>query len=769
MNDLPPQTRLSLDDPRLLPFLPMLYVAWADGVLEAEEIEAICRDLEDDCRSLVEPWLDAENPPSTSELGLMLGTIRRASKELDTSRKLDLVGLGLALAQAHREDEWPVSDAERRALRQIQESLGIAGTEAARQLLASRRPARRQPEPAAEFDIDAVALRLAGHWAETRERVFTLLAEPGFEPLPDLGTTAHRERTLHACRRLAAAGLGGLSFPARHDGEDDIGAFITAFASLAWGDLSLLVKFGVQFGLFGGSILNLGTEKHHDAYLRRVGSLELPGCFAMTETGHGSNVADLETRAVYDAESDEFIIHTPSPAAAKDYIGNAAAHGRVATVFAQLQVGAEEHGVHAFLVPIRDAAGTPRPGVSIWDDGEKMGLNGVDNGRLSFQHVRVPREALLDRFATVSEDGVYESPIRSPAKRFFTMLGTLVGGRVSVALGGAAVAQKALAIAVRYAVRRRQFGPGGEAEMKLLDYPSHQRRLLPRIATSYALAFALDRLREDYVTAQHEDPVAHDHRQLDSEAAGLKALATWHCTATVQECREACGGQGYLWANEFAALKADTDIFTTFEGDNTVLLLLVARNLLTGVRDRFSSMGLVGLLRYVGERARHELAQLDPVTTRKTSREHLLDRDFHLEAFSWRQEQLLTTVAARIKARIEDGMDANDAMLETQNHLLAAARAAVELLVLERFRDGVEAMEGAAEKKILGRVCDLYALSRLEADRAHFLEEGYFAPVKARAIRGLVTELCAELRPQARHLVEAFGLPDHLIRAPIAH
>ena len=763
-----PYDRLPLNDPKLLPFLPMLYIAWADGELEAEEIEAICPELEGECRCLVEPWLDPEKPPSAAELGRMLGIIRRTAEKLDTRQKLDLAGLGLSLAQAHREDEWPVSDAERDALKKLQESLGIAGTEAARQLLTSRRTAKRQPEADAEFDVDALASRLAGPWASTRRRVFDLLAEPGFAALPDLGTTAYREHVLRACRRLAGAGLGRLSFPEEHGGQGDVGAFITAFATLAYGDLSLLVKFGVQFGLFGGSILNLGTAKHHDAYLPAVGRLELSGCFAMTETGHGSNVADLETRAAYDPGSDEFVVHTPSPGAIKDYIGNAAAHGRMATVFAQLQVGDEEHGVHAFLVPIRDEAGDLRPGVSISDDGMKMGLNGVDNGRLSFAKVRIPREALLDRFATVSEDGVYKSPIASPSKRFFTMLGTLVGGRVSVAMGGAAVAQKALAIAVRYAVRRRQFGPGGEAEMKLLDYPSHQRRLLPRLATSYALAFALDRLRDDYTAAQAEDPVEHDHRELESEAAGLKALATWHCTDTVQECREACGGQGYLWANEFADMKADTDVFTTFEGDNTVLLLLVAKNLLSGVRDRFHSMGLVGLVRYVGERARHELAHLDPVATRKKDREHLLDRTFHLDAFRWRRDQLLQSVAARLKARIEAGMDANDAMLETQNHLLATARAATELLVLERFADGIEATAGTAEKKILGRLSDLYALSRLEADRAHFLEEGYFEPAKARAIRDLVSELCGELRPQARHLVDAFAIPNHLIRAPIA-
>jgi len=125
-------------------------------------------------------------------------------------------------------------------------------------------------------------------------------------------------------------------------------------------------------------------------------------------------------------------VHTPDDDARKDYIGNAARDGRMATVFAQLVVGGEPRGVHGLLVPLRAADGTVLPGVRIEDCGAKLGLDGVDNGRIWFDHVRVPRDALLDRYARVSEDGTYFSPIENPAKRFFTMLGTLIQGRVSV-------------------------------------------------------------------------------------------------------------------------------------------------------------------------------------------------------------------------------------------------------------------------------------------------------------------------------------------------
>src|SRR5688572_24222394 len=234
-----------------------------------------------------------------------------------------------------------------------------------------------------------------------------------------------------------------------------------------------------------------------------------------------------------------------------------------------------------------------------------MGLNGVDNGRLWFDGVRVPRTALLNQFAEVTPEGRYLSPIDNPNKRFFTMLGTLVQGRVCV--GGAAInaAKVALTIATRYADRRRQFvATSPDEEQLLLDYGMHQRRLLPLLARTYALHFA-----QEVVAAQLHDVfsgVVDDEkarRELESRAAGTKALGTWHATRTIQECREACGGAGYLAANRFAALKADTDVFTTFEGDNHVLLQLVAKGLLTGYASDFEDLDQFGMVRFVASMA----------------------------------------------------------------------------------------------------------------------------------------------------------------------
>lgn len=138
----------------------------------------------------------------------------------------------------------------------------------------------------------------------------------------------------------------------------------------------------------------------------------------MTELAWGSNVAGIETTAEYDATTREFVITTPSNSASKFWIGGAGQHGKVSTVFAQLTVGGVKRGPHVFVVRIRDDAGRLMPGVRIKDLDAKMGLNGVDNGQIWFDGVRVPRTALLNRFADVTEGGEYTSPIPSIGARF---------------------------------------------------------------------------------------------------------------------------------------------------------------------------------------------------------------------------------------------------------------------------------------------------------------------------------------------------------------
>jgi acyl-CoA oxidase len=640
----------------------------------------------------------------------------------------------------------------------------------------------------ADVRLDVVGLRrlLDEPYEEIRDETRDRLVRLGVLPPETLSVLPHEEYrglVLDWARRLSADGGTGLGFPTEYGGGGDVGGSIAAFETLGIGDLSLLVKCGVQFGLFGGAVLHLGTERHHRQYLPDVITMELPGCFAMTETGHGSNVQELETVTTYDPDADQLVVHTPTVSGRKDYIGNAARDGRMAVVFTQLVVGGEHRGVHAVLVPIRDAAGRARPGVTIEDCGPKTGLNGVDNGRLSFDEVRVPRKALLDRFAEITDDGEYFSRIENPDKRFFTMLGTLVQGRISISGAGISASKLALVIAVHYAERRRQFGPPDEdGEAVLFDYRAHRRRLLPRLARTYALHAAqqglIQGLHDAFGDFVEEEEPGRDRRELEVAAAGIKAASTWHTTDTVQECREACGGAGYLAENRFAALKADTDIFTTFEGDNTVLMQLVAKGLLTDYRDEFGDLDPLGMARFVADQvfetvvektsARQLVERLvDAVPTRDDDA-GLLDRDYQLELFRWREEHVVSGVARRLKRGIDDGQDPFEVFTDVQDHVLLAARVHVERLLLEAFDGLVRRCDDAELAEVLDRLCSLHALAEVERDRGWFQEHGRLSGERSKAVISTVNRLCDELRPHALGLVDAFGIPDELIAAPIA-
>src|SRR5690606_12106307 len=216
--------------------------------------------------------------------------------------------------------------------------------------------------------------------------------------------------------------------------------------------------------------------------------------------------------------------------------------------FAQLITNGVNHGVHAFYVPIRDTEGSFLAGVTGQDDGVKGGLNGVDNGRLAFNSVRVPRENLLNKYGDVAEDGTYSSPIDSPGRRCFTLIGTLVQGRVSLAGAASVAASLGLTIAVTYGNQRRQFTAGSDTdEVVLLDYQRHQRRLITRLAQTYAHTFAHEELLHKFDDVFSGKADTDDDRQdLETFAAAIKPLATWSALDTLQEAREACGGAGFM-------------------------------------------------------------------------------------------------------------------------------------------------------------------------------------------------------------------------------
>lgn len=628
---------------------------------------------------------------------------------------------------------------------------------------------------------------LDGRWRDVKNQMRERLTDEVFRPHYTPNTVIARTKVAEQMKIMAAAGAADDGFRKEHGGTGNVGAAITMIEMLAMSDLSLMVKAGVQWGLFGGAVENLGTERHHEAYVKKIITLELRGCFAMTETGHGSDVQSLETTAAYDSATQEFVIHSATPTARKDYIGGAAETATIAAVFAQLITTEDgeqvNHGVHCFLVPIRDADGNDLPGVTTSDCQYKGGLPGVDNGRIVFDHVRVPRVNLLNKYGDVAADGSYSSPIENPNRRFFTMIGTLIRGRICVGGSAGNAARVALDIATRYALQRKQFNAPGEdsaeGEVLIMDYLVHQRRLFPLIARSYALQFAQNELVAGCHDLQTADaPDAEEQRELESRAAGLKAANTWHASRAIQEAREACGGAGYMADNRLIALRADTDVFTTFEGDNYVLTQLVAKELLTAYADDVKSMSPVEWVRFAANFAGERVLKRTAAETiiqrivdaRQDNEEEgsLFNRGTQVKMFEDREEYMIASVARRLQGKSKE-MSAFDAFNAVQDHVLHAAQAHIDRVVLEAFVAGIDSCEDDEAREVLGLVCDLYALSVIEDDKAWFVEHRYLSTERAKAVTRGINDRCRLLRPYAETLVDGFGIPEPCRYAEMLH
>ncbi len=623
---------------------------------------------------------------------------------------------------------------------------------------------------------DELRISLDGKWRHVREESRVRLAELDLAADHDLDLEAARERTFNQLKDLVPTGVPAAGYRKEHGGTGDPGMAVTGIEMLAQFDLSLMVKAGVQWGLFGGAVENLGTEQHH-ALIPKIINLDMVGCFAMTEIGHGSDVQSLETTATYDPATQEFVVHSPTKSSTKDYIGNAARHADTAAVFAQLVTRGQSHGVHCFLVQIRDENGDDMPGVTTADDHHKGGLRGVDNGRITFDEVRIPRENLLNRYGQVDEGGAYSSPIDDTGKRFFTMLGTLIRGRISVGGSALAASEVALSIAGRYALKRRQFGPEG-SEVLLADYRMHQRRLLPLLARAYAYRFAQNQQTARMDRLQRSDePDAQQQRELEGRAAGLKAVLTWHASRAVQESREMCGGAGYLAENRISTLRGDIDVFTTFEGDNHVMLQLVAKELLTGYAAEVGGLDPLGMVKFVAGtvtdvvRERTAVSQLiqrliDARPGGGDDDHDLLDRGTQLSLFEDREQHVIETAARRLQRAA--GADAEEAFRifnGAQDHVIRCGRVHIDRIVLEAFTAGIARCEDPEAADLLREICTLYALSTIEEDLAWFMGHNRLSDARAKTVTTLVNDQLEKLRPHLLTIIEGLGVPEATLGA----
>ncbi|XP_009783430.1 acyl-coenzyme A oxidase 3, peroxisomal isoform X3 [Nicotiana sylvestris] len=621
-------------------------------------------------------------------------------------------------------------------------------------------------EPFSVFDIKEMRKLLDGYNLQERDWLFGLMLQSNLFNTkvrggkvfvcPDYDQSKEQQREI-TMRRIGylmqngvferwLTGKGPEDELRKFDFVDVVGIF----------DHSLKIKLGVHFFLWGGAIKFFGTQRHHDKWLRDTENYVVKGCFAMTELGHGSNVRGIETVTTYDSSTREFVINTPCESAQKYWIGGAANHATHTVVFSQLHIDGKNQGVHAFIAQIRDENGNICPNIRIADCGHKIGLNGVDNGRIWFDNVRVPRENLLNSVADVSPNGKYLTAIKDPDQRFAAFMAPLTSGRVTIAVSATYSAKIGLATALRYSLTRRAFSvtPNGP-EVLILDYPSHQRRLLPLLAKTYAMSFASNYLKKIYVKRTPEM-----NKVIHVISSAFKATASWHNMRTLQECREACGGQGLKTENRVGQLKGEFDVQSTFEGDNNVLMQQVSKALLgeyvTAKRSKkpFKGLGL------------EHMNNSRPVVPSQLKSSAMRQSQFQNDIFCLRERDLLERFAAEVSLCQSQGKSKEYAF--TLNYQLAEdlGRAFSDRAVLHTFLEAEATVTSGPLKDILGLVRSMYVLVTLEEDVA-FLRYGYLSTDNAAVVRKEVANLCSELRPHALSLVSSFGIPDAFL-GPIA-
>lgn len=531
------------------------------------------------------------------------------------------------------------------------------------------------------------------------------------------------------------------------------------------------IKNTLNYNMYLAAVCNLGTERH-SKFVEACEKGQTFGCYCLTEIAHGSNTKGMKTTATYDKKKQKFILNTPDFEAAKCWAGNLGQTATIAIVFAQLIIDGKNYGLHNFLVPIRDRQTLlPYPGVRVADLGEKVGLNGVDNGVLMFENYEIPRENLLNRTADVTENGEYVSML-STRQRHGAVLGTLMAGRTVITGIAEINGIKALTIAIRYAAVRKQFGPN-ENEISIIEYPTHQMRLLPYLAAVYILHVFNPFFGDKYfdfhmktMLGKYDEISPNLAMELHGISSGTKPVATWLIRDAIQECREACGGHGYLKAAGFADLKNDFDANLTYEGENHVLIQQTGNWLLKHwplvIKRKKISSPLHSL-----DFLNNGIDILNTVRCNASSIEDLCQPEEILNIYNWLVCYLLKKSYVKLERDLRSGKSDFEARNSNQVYCCKNLSIAfIQRYFLQTMLNKINESPSTEIRKVLLNLFLLYGLWSLERHIPTLYEGGYTKePTFVTILQDSILKLCNDLKDDAVALIDALAPPDWVINS----
>ncbi|KAJ5890962.1 uncharacterized protein N7473_007190 [Penicillium subrubescens] len=517
--------------------------------------------------------------------------------------------------------------------------------------------------------------------------------------------------------------------------------------------------------MFVTTIREQASEEQRAYWMPLIESWKIIGAYAQTELGHGSNVRGLELEARWDSSTKEFILHSPTLTASKWWNGSLGRVANHAIVVAQLflpKPGSPEqyvsHGPHPFIVQVRDMKShQPLNGVVIGDIGPKYGYITMDNAYMLFDNFRIPHSAMLCRYSSVDpSSGTYTKP-EQPA----LVYGSLTYVRANIVHHARLVLARAVTVAVRYTAIRRQFqdrdsdknGP----EMSVLDYPTVQIRILPLVATAFALHYTGLSMQNVY-RATREDIESGDFRSLahmHSMSSGLKSLCTMLAADGIETCRRAMGGHGFGGGSGLIQLNNDYLSKPTVEGDNWMITQQVAAYLIKKMTDAVESINTPGTDETDARfkefiRAKRQAGASQPISL---SNDQDIVKSFELRATALAYDAY--------EQRVLKKQNWNSLLI--QLHKLSKAQSQ-SILVATFFKAlSTDQTLSGPTKTVLWDVFRLFALYTMENEGYEFFRCNAVARSSLNALPSRVQGLMARIRPHAVNLVDSWKIPDYLL------